>query len=197
MSDGNAGGEVPQTHAAVTRGEAWSQWRVRRRDRMRGREHAFQLFFKESVYASFTGFAIIVVVLVDGHADARQALVGLVLGVLGIIVAGFVAEIVAHLAVQGVKHTGSEFALVGWTAAGGLGTVITPALMLLLAATGVLPLAAALAAAIVVYVATFGVIGWLAINGAPLAWWKQLLALGGLILVGFGVVGLQALAHAV
>jgi hypothetical protein len=197
MSETSAGEQELQTDLPVSRGEAWSRWRARRRNRMRGREHAFELFFKESVYASFTGFAIIVVVMVDGHSDARQALVALVLGVLGIVVAGFVAEIVAHLAVHGAQHTGPEFVLVVWTAVGGLGTVITPALMLILAATDILPLGAALASAIVVYMATFCVIGWLAVNGALLAWWKQLLALGGLILVGFGVVGLQALAHAV
>ncbi|MGC5170668.1 hypothetical protein ACLQ2Q_08435 [Microbacterium sp. DT81.1] len=195
MNDRDEGMHVPPTELRTDRGESWSQWRMRRRMRMRGRERAFELFFKETVYASFTGFAIVVVILLDGHSEARQALGALVLGVLGIIIAGFVAEIVAHLAVHGVQHTGPEFALVAWTSAGGLGTVLAPALLLLLAATGVLPLAAALTATIIVYVATFGVIGWLAINGAPLAWWKQLLALGGLILVGFGVVGLQALAH--
>ena len=161
--------EIP-ANVPASRGEAWSQWRVRRRKRMRGREHAFELFFKESVYASFTGFAIIVVVIVDGHSDARQALVGLVLGVLGIVVAGFVAEIVAHLSPCTVCSTPRpEFALVVWTAAGGLGTVITPALMLILAAARrPAPDGAALAAAMVVYMATFGIIGWLAINGAPL-----------------------------
>lgn len=162
---------------------------------MKGRERSFVLLFKEFVYASFTGFAIITVVAIGGHHDPAQALVALVLGVVGIIVAGFVADIVAHTAVHGVMPEAREFGLLAGVGVGGLLTAVVPVILLALAALGLMDLEDSLIASVIIYIVTFGGVGWLAIRGATLSWWKQLIALACLIAVGFAVVGIQALAH--
>jgi hypothetical protein len=70
-----------------------------------------------------------------------------------------------------------------------------PLVLLALAALGLLDLEFALRAASIVYVATLGLIGYIAVRRTRVAWWKQLVALGALIALGLAVVGLQQLAH--
>ena len=61
---------------------------------------------------------------------------------------------------------------------------------------GVDHLTGALQAATWVYLATLALIGWAAVRRTALSWWKQLLALGALVLLGGIVIVLQLLAHA-
>lgn len=67
--------------------------------------------------------------------------------------------------------------------------------LLALAAFGVLGLDTALRAASTVYIATLGLVGWVAVRRSRIAWWQQLLALAILMALGLAVVGLQILAH--
>lgn len=170
----------------------------RRRARLRGREREFTQLVREGVYASFTGFAIIVVIIWEqGHYSSLHALVALVLGVLGIVVAGFMADLAAHLAVHGHQPYGDELKLLTKVAIAGLGTAVAPTLLLVLATQGVIDSQVALLGSVYIYLAIFAGLGWLAVSGSSLPWWKQLAALGSLILIGFAVVGVQALAHSV
>jgi hypothetical protein len=162
-----------------------------------GHEDAFVMYFKERVYATFTGLAIVLVVLANDHADAEHALFALLLGVLGITAAGFVSDMISHLAVHREFPERVDLIIMFRVAGGALGTVITPGILLLLAWIDVMPLTAALRAASIVYIVTLAVIGWFAVRRSRLEWWRQLIALGVLVALGLAVVGLQTLAHSI
>lgn len=172
----------------------------RARDRIArfdGTDTDFVAYFKERVYATFTGLAIVLVATNAAHPTAVGALVALILGVVGITAAGFVSDIVSHLAVHREFPARNEFAILGRIAAGALSTLLTPCALIGLAWLDVLTLETALSAATVVYIATLAVIGWFAVRRARLRWWEQLLALAILVALGLVVVGLQTLAHSV
>jgi uncharacterized membrane protein YfcA len=155
------------------------------------------MYFKERVYATFTGLAIVLVVLANEHADAEHALFALLLGVLGITAAGFVSDMISHLAVHREFPERIDLIVMLRVAGGALGTVITPGILLLLAWMNVMSLTAALRAASIVYVVTLAVIGWFAVRRSRLEWWRQLIALAVLVALGLAVVGLQTLAHSI
>lgn len=157
----------------------------------------FVEYFKERVYATFTGLAIILVVSANDAHDAAHAVLALLLGVVGITAAGFVSGVISHLAVHRDFPGGAELRAQLRIAGGALGTLVTPMILLALAWFGVLPLPAALRAAEIVYVATLAVIGWFAVRRSRLDLWKQLLALTILVTLGLVVVLLQTLAHSV
>src|SRR4051812_19007114 len=89
---------------------------------LEGREDAFVMYFKERVYATFTGLALVLVVMVNEHADAEHALFALLLGVLGITAAGFVSDVVSHLAMHREFPGRVDLAIMGSVAGGALGT---------------------------------------------------------------------------
>lgn len=162
-----------------------------------GGTDAIAMYFKERVYATFTGLAIVLVVLGGGHADAVHALSALILGVLGITAAGFVSDVISYLAAHQEFPSRREVVLMLKVAGGALGTLVVPVGLLMLAAFEVMPLDTALRASSAVYVATLGLIGWIAVRRSRITWWKQLLALVILMALGLVVVGLQILAHSV
>lgn len=164
---------------------------------LEGRDDAFVGYFKERVYATFTGLAIVLVVSANDQHDPEHALFALLLGVLGITAAGFVSDVVSHLAVHQEFPARVDFAIMLRIAGGALGTVVTPGILLLLAWLAVLPLETALRVSSIVYVVTLGVIGWFAVRRARLDWWQRLVALGVLVALGLAVVGLQTLAHSI
>jgi MFS family permease len=161
-----------------------------------GGDDAVAMYFKERVYATFTGLAIVLVVAGDDHADAAHALTALVLGVLGITAAGFVSDVISHLAAHREFPSRTQVALLLRVAGGALGTLVIPVILLGLAALDVMSFSAALRAAIIVYIVTLGLVGWFAVRRSRVEWWKQLLALLALMLLGLGVVALQTIAHA-
>lgn len=149
---------------------------------------------KERVYATFTGLAIVLVL--QGHEPTpHEATFSLVIGVLGITVAGFTAEVIAHLAVHASLPDGEELARMFRTAGGAFASVGVPVVLLLLAWPEWLDLGVALQAATWVYLGTLALIGWVAVRRTKLRWWEQLLALGALVLLGVVVIVLQLLAH--
>lgn len=161
-----------------------------------GTEDDAVLYFKERVYATFTGLAIVLVSAGNDHADPKHALLGLTLGVLGITAAGFVSDVISHLAVHRDFPRGKDISIMLRIAGGALGTLVTPVILLVLALTGVMSLDPALHASIIVYIVTLGLIGWAAVRRARLVWWQQLVSLAILMALGLGVVALQTLAHA-
>ncbi|MCH6230402.1 hypothetical protein MK786_06590 [Microbacterium sp. CFH 31415] len=170
---------------------------ARARQRLGEDAPEFVEYFKERVYATFTGLAIVLVVSVNDAHDAGHAVLALLLGVVGITAAGFVSGVISHLAVHRDFPGGAELRAQLRIAGGALGTLVTPMILLALAWFGVLPLPAALRAAEIVYVATLAVIGWFAVRRSRLDLWKQLLALTILVTLGLVVVLLQTLAHSV
>ncbi|WP_159604937.1 hypothetical protein [Agromyces humi] len=170
----------------------------RRRDRFAGRpveERAEAL--KERVYATFTGLAIVLVQAGNvEHLTARQATLALLVGIVGITVAGFVADIVSHLAVHAAFPNPAELGRMARVAGEALASAGVPLILLALAWLGVFELAGALRAASIVYIVTLALIGFLAVRRTHLEWWKQLLALAMLVGLGLAVIGLQQLAHA-
>ena len=162
-----------------------------------GDEQAFVLYFKERVYATFTGLALVLVLVNAEHPTPERSFLVLALGVLGITAAGFIADIVSHLAVHRDFPDSTGWIVMLRIAGGALGTAIVPLVLIGLAWLNVMDLAVSLHAATVVYIATLGVIGWFAVRRSKLSWWKQLIALGALLLLGLAVIGLQTLAHSV
>ena len=155
---------------------------------------AVALYFKERIYATFTGLAILLVVESAGHPDAQHATLALLLGVLGIVVAGFVADIVSHLAVHQHLPDGRDMRILLRIAGGALSTVIVPGILLILVWSGVLELEGAIRASVIVYLVTLGLVGWFAVRRSLLPWWKQLLVLAVLIVLALGAVFIQILA---
>lgn len=162
-----------------------------------GRDDAFVMYFKERVYATFTGLAIVLVVWANGHAEADHAFFALVLGVLGITAAGFASDVISHLAVHQEFPSGTELRILFQVAGGALSTLLIPAVLLVLAWLEVIPIDAALRASLIVYIATLAVVGWFAVRRSKLSWWKQGLVLLVLVVLALLVVLLQVLGHSV
>ncbi|MCC2032563.1 hypothetical protein [Microbacterium allomyrinae] len=198
-------GETASDRLPAVAGSAGRARRGRRRsdrareqlEQLEGGENAIVQYFKERVYATFTGLAIVLVVASSAHAEADHAFFALVLGVLGITAAGLVSDVISHLAVHRTFPGGRDLAISLRIAGGALGTLLTPGILLLLAWLEVMPLDASLQAASIVYIATLAVIGWFAVRRSDLAWYKQLLALALLVALGLLVIGLQTLAHSI
>ncbi|HEX6366957.1 MAG TPA: hypothetical protein VF000_12525 [Agromyces sp.] len=149
---------------------------------------------KERVYATFTGLAI-VLVLRAHDPSPQEATSSLVIGVLGITVAGFVAEVIAHLAAHASLPDREELGRMFRIASGAFASVGVPVVLLLCSWPGWITLPTALAVATWVYLGTLGLIGWAAVRRTRLVWWEQLLALFALVVLGGIVIVLQLLAH--
>jgi len=151
---------------------------------------------KERVYATFTGLAIVLVQQANvEHVDANRAVVTLLVGIVAITAAGFVADVIAHLAVHNAFPDRAEVGRMLRVSGSAIASAGVPLILLALAAVGVFTLEGALRASSIVYIATLGVIGYVAVRRTRITWWKQLVALGTLIALGLAVVGLQQLAH--
>ncbi|MEE6388701.1 hypothetical protein V3G71_07605 [Microbacterium paraoxydans] len=151
---------------------------------------------KERVYATFTGLAIVLVQNANvAHTSALQATVTLLIGIVAIALAGFAADLVAHLATHGSFPRGADLREVLGLTGTALGSAAVPLLVLLAAVLGWIELRTALTIASIVYVAILGLIGYVAVRRTGVSGWQQLIALG--ILVGLGgiVVLVQQLAH--
>ena len=151
---------------------------------------------KERVYATFTGLAIVLVQHANvEHVSAPRAAVTLLVGIVAITAAGFVADVIAHLAVHAAFPDREELGRMLRIAGSAIASAGVPLILLALAAFGVFGLEGALRAASIVYLVTLGLIGYVAVRRTRVAWWKQLIALGALVALGLAVVLLQQLAH--
>ena len=151
---------------------------------------------KERVYATFTGLAIVLVQHANvEHVTAARAALTLLVGIVAITAAGFVADVIAHLSVHEAFPDGAEVARMARVSGSAIASAGLPLILLALAAFGVLELEGALRAASIVYLVTLGLVGWFAVRRTRVAWWKQVTALGILVALGAGVILLQQLAH--
>lgn len=172
-----------------------------RHGRMRRRRHERPIderaeALKERVYATFTGLAIVLVQHANvEHITATRATLTLLVGIVAITAAGFVADVIAHFAVHAAFPRRAELGRMARVSGTALASAAGPLVILALAAFGVFALEPALLAASILYVVTLGLIGFIAVRRTHVAWWKQAVALGLLVALGLGVVGLQQLAH--
>lgn len=151
---------------------------------------------KERVYATFTGLAIVLVQWGNvEHLDASRATYALLIGIFGITVAGFAADVIAHLSVHAAFPTRQELGRMLRIAGSALASAFVPVVLLVLAWADVIELEPALRSASIVYLATLAVIGYFAVRRTRLGWWQQLLALAILVALGGLVILLQQLAH--
>ncbi len=157
---------------------------------------AITAYLKERVYATFTGLAITLVLLGEfDHIEPGRAFGTLALGVLGITVAGLLADIVAHVSVHGALPSRLEFRLELRIASGALGTAVLPLLLIAAAWLGWLDLHDALRIDSFIYLATLGLIGYLAVRRSTLKPWGKLVALSVFVVFGGVVILIQILAH--
>ena len=151
---------------------------------------------KERVYASFTGLAIVTVFALDPeHTTARDAFLALVAGIVGISLAGFVAEIIGHLVAHGASPTAAEIRTMGQISSGAIASASIPLLALACAWIGFLDLLVALQISIGIYLVTLGGIALIAALRTGLSWRQRIVALLGLVGLGSVVVAVLVLAH--
>jgi len=181
--------EAPEPGAAQPRSRGH-----RRRDERPVDERVEAL--KERVYATFTGLAIVLVQLENvDHVTAGRATLTLLVGIVAISAAGFVAGVVAHVAYRSSFPDRVEVGRMLRVSGSAIASAAAPLIVLALAAFGVLELEPALLTASILYLVALGVVGYIAVRRTNAPWWKQLVALGILLALGLAVVGLQQLAH--
>ncbi|WP_435527046.1 hypothetical protein [Microbacterium aurantiacum] len=174
--------------------------RRRSRRRMPDRESepaTYSAYLRERIYASFTGLAIVLVVSGADHPEPEHAFLALLLGVVGITVAGFVSEVISTMLTEQTAPDRAEWHHMLRVAGGGFATVVTPAVLLALAWIGVLDLGFALDLAAFGYIATLAVIGWLAVRRSRLTVPARLGVFALLLGLGLLVIALQTLAKSV
>ena len=151
---------------------------------------------KERVYATFTGLAIVLVQHANvEHVSATRATLTLLVGIIAITAAGFVAGVVAYLAYHSAFPDRDELGRMLRVSGSAIASAAVPLVVLALAAFGVLELEPALLTASILYLAALGLVGYVAVRRTKAAWWKQLVALGILVALGVSVIVLQQLAH--
>lgn len=151
---------------------------------------------RERIYVAFVSLAVILTLSGHGHdVTAGTAAVTLVITAVATVATAFAADLVTHLAVHAALPDRSELARMAYVSVRALVTVVVPLALLALAAAGVWEVSTALVTASLVLAVTLGVVGWLAVRRTPIATWKKLVTLGGLVLLGVLVVGLKLLAH--
>ena len=150
---------------------------------------------KERIYASFTGLAILGAVFANGDATAEKAVVAVAVGVFGISVAGFLAEVVAHLVIHEQLPSSGEVRVMGRIATGALGSASLPILVLDLYWAGLLSLDLALWIGMAIYTATLVLVMLLAARKSGLRPVQRLIASAMLVGLALLVAAVLLLAH--
>ncbi|MFT4122351.1 MAG: hypothetical protein QM635_00805 [Microbacteriaceae bacterium] len=172
-----------------------SWWRVASLLRARPVEERGRAL-KEQVYASFTGLAIVTVFALDAdHTTTFDALLALFAGIVGITIAGFVAEVLSHLVVHRALPTPAEVRTMARIAGTAIASASVALITLGAAWLGLFSLGIALQVSVGIYLLTLGVIALVAAYRTGLPWRHQLIAFCGLVGLGAIVVPVLVLAH--
>ena len=151
---------------------------------------------KERVYASFTGLSVVTVMVLAGEPPlAQDAFVTLAAAIIGISIAGFVAEVLAHLVSHKRLPGRTERRTMVRIAGGALASASAPLLALLAAWMGWISIELALQTGIGIYFFTLAAVAFIAAHRTRLPWRQKVVALGGLLGLGALVVGVLAVAH--
>ncbi|MFF2052990.1 hypothetical protein ACFVU2_15425 [Leifsonia sp. NPDC058194] len=151
---------------------------------------------RERIYATFTALAVLVALNGHGeHLDAFNVLWTMVISVVGVLLAGLASDFVSHMIVHNTLPTVLEFRHMAAVASRALAVLVVPAIMLLLAAAGVVEVHTAMTVAIVALIASLAVVARIGVSRTGLAGWKQLIVLAAIVALGVLVVFLEQLAH--
>jgi hypothetical protein len=150
---------------------------------------------KEWVYVTFTALAVVIALSVH-DVSASRALVTLLIGVLGTVLAVFLADMMSHLAVHGAPPDRHERRHMLRVSFGAMGVVVPPIAFLLLAYGGALETDVALRVSSYALVLTLIAIGYVAVHRVTLPLWQKLVVLFGEFALGSLVILLELLAHA-
>ena len=150
---------------------------------------------KERIYASFTGLAILAAITANGHSTAKDALLAVAVGVLGISAAGFLAEVVAHQVAHERMPSGGEVATMGRTALGAWASAFLPVVVLALSWAGAISLDWALWIAMAIYAATLVAVMFIAARQSGLRPFQRLVSAAMLLGMALVVVAVLQVAH--
>ena len=151
---------------------------------------------KERIYITFTSLAI--VLALSSHADelsSGSVATTLLIGVSGTLLAVFVADLVAHIAVHAQLPNRAELAHMVSVSTRALGVVVLPLVFVGLAAAGVWDVPLALRASTIVLIVSLIAIGYLAAHRVRLRLSQRLIVLFAEFVLGVAVVLLEVLAH--
>jgi hypothetical protein len=159
-------------------------------------EHVVALL-RERLYGAISCLATLAVLAryttEDTSAWARILDVAVATG--GLWAASLLADWVAHLGVYSAAPRGRDALRIVQSSGQILEAALLPIVIVAVAGFGVLSTYTATWIAMWVLVAELGVIAFLAVRRTQLPWWQQLLAVSGLVGVGFLVLGVKILAH--
>lgn len=148
---------------------------------------------KERVYVTFTALAVVLALRThpeEGHPGRT-----LLITVVGTLLAAFVADVIAHIAVHASLPERRELRMMLGISASALGGVAAPLVFVWLGGSGVWDLERSLTAAMVALIAALVAIGWLAVRRVRLPWWQKAIVLLAEFLLGFAVIAVELLAH--
>ena len=157
--------------------------------------HERTMALKERIYAGFTGLAIVAALaLSDHHETAVDALVNLVAGIVGIVAAAFVAEIIAHLVNERALPAPRQLWTMVQIGAGAITSASLPVVVLIGASLGVYALEPALYTSIALYFMSLTAVALLAAHRTRLGWRQRFVASA--VLLGSGLVVIVVLIAA-
>lgn len=151
---------------------------------------------KERIYITFTSLAV--VLALGSHAaelTAGEAIRTLLIAVVGTLLAVFVADLVAHIAVHATMPDRAELRHMISVSTRALGVIALPLVFLGLAAIGRWEVATALRASTIALIASLVLIGYLAVRRVRLPLHQRLVVLFAEFTLGVAVVLLELLAH--
>lgn len=149
---------------------------------------------KERVYVTFTALALVLALRLHEEA-AAEALVTLAIGVLGTLLAVFVADVVSHVAVHAALPDARELRNFAQTSFGALGVLVLPLVFLVLAVASFWEADTALRASSFALVSALVVIAFLAVRRVRLPAWQKLVVLFAEFILGVLVIALEFVAH--
>jgi FtsH-binding integral membrane protein len=148
---------------------------------------------KERVYVTFTALAV--VLALRSHPEEGHPGRTLLITVAGTLLAAFVADVIAHIAVHQDLPDRRELRMMLGITGSALVGVAAPLVFVWLGSAGVWDLERSLNAAMVALIAALVAIGWIAVRRVRLAWWKKAIVLFAEFLLGFAVIAVELLAH--
>ncbi|WP_382304608.1 hypothetical protein [Herbiconiux sp. UC225_62] len=151
---------------------------------------------RERVYITFTGLAVLLAFGAHaGETDAWTIASALLIGVLGAVLAGFFADVIAELAVGGKAPRAR--AMIGYigVSTSALTTAVVPLAFLAAAGIGWIDVTTGLVFAIGTMALGLAVIAFAAVARAELPWWAKLAVFVGELLFAAVVIVVKLLAH--
>ena len=151
---------------------------------------------KERVYVTFTALAVLMALSSHGDNPEPGAIaLSLLLTTVGVLLAGFAADVIAHSAVHAALPTGPALRHMARVAVGAFGAIVAPLILLFLAGIDAIPVSGAVIASQVVLVVALGAFAFLALRRVDFPVWRKLLLAAALAAVGALVVVIQLAAH--